>query len=46
MRKIDNCFQDIISPINLWQSWIDYRRGKRKREAVSEFEKNLENNLT
>lgn len=45
MRVIDNCFNNIISPKNLWLAWLKYRRGKRERPAVREFERNLEKNL-
>jgi len=45
MKKLINCYQSIISPENIWQAWLSYRRGKRDRQAVSDFEAYLENNL-
>lgn len=45
MKKLINCYQDIISPENIWQAWLSYRKGKRNRQAVSGFEVCLENNL-
>jgi len=45
MKKLINCYDETISPENLWRAWLIYRRGKRGRLAVSEFEVELENNL-
>ncbi|MBU1033036.1 MAG: reverse transcriptase/maturase family protein [Patescibacteria group bacterium] len=45
MRVLDNCFSKITDSTNLWHAWLKYRRGKRSRPEVLEFEKNLENNL-
>jgi len=38
-------FEDIISIENLFQAWSEFRKGKRKREDVQIFERNLEDNL-
>lgn len=45
MRVLENCYEKITSPENLWAAWLKYRRGKRQRPVVREFEANLENNL-
>lgn len=45
MKIINNCFEKIITPKNLWRAWKVYRAGKRERLAVLDFEKNLEENL-
>lgn len=45
MKVLDNCYEKIVAPENLWAAWLKYRQGKRNRPAVREFEVNLENNL-
>jgi RNA-directed DNA polymerase len=42
---MDNLFQKIISLDNLCDSWEEYKGGKRKKEDVQVFERNLEDNL-
>lgn len=46
MKILKNRFREIISEENLWRAWMIYRRGKRNRPAVREFERNLEDNLS
>lgn len=41
----DNLFEKIISLENLFLAWREFRRGKRKKRDVAEFEFNLEDNL-
>lgn len=40
-----NIFERIISPENLFLAWKEFRRGKRKKADVRQFEFNLEDNL-
>ena len=42
---MDNSFSKIISLENLFKSWKEFRRGKRKKLDVQEFEQYLEDNL-
>lgn len=45
-RKIyHNIYNEIISIENLFLAWREFRRGKRKRLDVQQFEFNLEDNL-
>jgi len=45
METLLNCYSHIISEENLWRAWKLFRRGKRKRADVREFERRLEDNL-
>lgn len=45
MNVLDDCFNRIITPYNIWRAWRVYRRGKREHPAVREFERRLEENL-
>jgi len=38
-------FEEIISPKNLLSAWKEFRKGKRKKQDVQEFEFKLEDNL-
>ena len=38
-------FQRIISPVNLFAAWREFRRGKKNRWDVQDFEFNLEDNI-
>jgi len=42
---MDNLFNKIISLENLFASWKEFRKGKRKKIDVQEFERNLEDSL-
>jgi retron-type reverse transcriptase len=42
---MDNLFLKIISLENLFWSWKEFRKGKRHKIDVQEFERNLEDNL-
>jgi len=39
-------YQDFCSVENLYEEWLKYRRGKKDRSDVMEFERNLEENLS
>jgi hypothetical protein len=45
MDSLVNCYGQIITEENLWLAWKLFRRGKRKRADVREFERRLEDNL-
>ncbi len=38
-------YLDLISLENLFQAWNEFKKGKRKRRDVQEFERFLEDNL-
>jgi len=42
---MDNLFNQIVCLENLFASWEEFKRGKRKKLDVSEFEKNLEDEI-
>ena len=42
---MDNIFSEIISVGNLFSAWCEFRRGKRGRYDVQEFERHLEDNV-
>jgi len=42
---MDDLFNQIISLENLFASWEEFKKGKRKKLDVSEFEKNLEDEI-
>ena len=44
-KVVHNIFGDIISLDNLLIAWKEFRRGKRQKKDVQEFEFNLEENL-
>ena len=44
-KRIHNIFDEIISPENLFLAWQEFRKGKRKKPDVQQFEFNLEDNL-
>ncbi|EKD22880.1 MAG: RNA-directed DNA polymerase (reverse transcriptase) [uncultured bacterium] len=45
MKIVHNIFNQIISLENLFLAWKEFRRGKRSKLDVQEFERNLEDNL-
>jgi RNA-directed DNA polymerase len=45
MNSLINCYDRIIADENLWLAWKLFRRGKRKRADVREFERRLEDSL-
>lgn len=45
MISISDCYVKISSPENIWKAWLKYRTGKRFRQEVRVFERNLEENL-
>jgi len=42
---MDNIFESIVSINNLFAAWREFRRGKRKKRDVQEFERDLEDNI-
>ncbi len=42
---MENLFEEIISLENLFESWREFRRGKRNKLDVQMFERNLEDNI-
>jgi len=45
MKRYGNLFEGVFSHDNLYNAYIDARRGKRKKRACFEFETNLGQNL-
>ncbi len=45
MRRVGNLFEAIFSHENLYQAYLDARRGKRKKAACFEFDRHLGENL-
>ncbi|MDD5050378.1 MAG: reverse transcriptase/maturase family protein [Candidatus Pacebacteria bacterium] len=45
LKKLDNAYDNIISLENLLLAWQEFLSGKKKREDVQEFERNLMQNL-
>lgn len=45
MKTYDNIFEKIISPENIFAAWDKFKKGKRKKLDVMEFEQNLESNI-
>ena len=45
MKRYGNLFRRIFSEENLYYAYLDARRGKRKKAACFEFEKNLGGNI-
>ena len=45
MKRYGNLFQTAFSKENLYQAYLDARRGKRSRRACFEFERNLGMNI-
>lgn len=45
MKRYGNLFKSTFSEENLYQAYLDARKGKRKKAACFEFEKNLGGNL-
>jgi RNA-directed DNA polymerase len=45
MKILENCFEKICSPENIWLAWTKYRKGKSECRAAREFEYHLEENL-
>lgn len=42
---LKDCYKDLTSTENIWLAWILFRRGKRNRQNVREFERRLEAEL-
>jgi retron-type reverse transcriptase len=42
---MDSIFDSIVSVNNLFAAWREFRRGKRRKKDVQEFERNLEDNI-
>jgi len=38
-------YRDLICPENLFNAWDEFKRGKRKKPDVMQFEQNLETNI-
>jgi RNA-directed DNA polymerase len=45
MKITHNLFEKMLSVENLFQSWDQFRRGKRKRKDIQWFERYLEDNI-
>ena len=45
MRIYKKLFTEIVDPQNLFSAWDEFKRGKRSKEDVMCFEKNLEQNI-
>jgi RNA-directed DNA polymerase len=45
MKKCIHTYDDIISLTNLLDAWCEFRKGKKQKEDVQEFERNLTDNL-
>jgi len=45
MKRVGNLFNGIFSQENLYQAYLDARRGKRKKQACFDFEISLGSNL-
>src|SRR3989338_1536145 len=45
MKSYKNIYKEIISLQNLFAAWDEFKKGKRKKKDVSEFEYNLEDNI-
>jgi len=45
LKNHNRLFEKITSLDNLFLSWKEFRKGKRKKTDVQEFERNLEDNL-
>ena len=45
MKISKNLFDEIISPEQLFEAWRVFRKGKRKRKDVQEFERRVEENV-
>jgi len=45
MKSEDKKYEDIITIENLFQAWDEFKKGKRNKKDVQEFERHLENNL-
>jgi len=45
MRRCTHTYDDIISTENLLEAWREFKRGKRKRVDVQEFEHHLMDNI-
>lgn len=45
MQIYEHIFNKIVSPEALFEAWDEFKRGKRMKEDVLEFEKSLEQNI-
>ena len=45
MKRINNIYQEIISPENIEASELNARKGKSKQQGVKIFDQNKEYNL-
>lgn len=45
MKRYGNLFDDVFSLDNFYAAYVDARRGKRKKRATFEFERNLGTNI-
>ncbi len=45
MKTFSHLYKQTISIENLLQAWIEFKKGKRKKPDVGEFERHLEDNL-
>jgi RNA-directed DNA polymerase len=45
MRKIHGLYHSIVSVENLFAAWGEFRKGKKEKQDVQEFERDLEDNL-
>lgn len=45
MKKADNLFEEMTALTHLFQSWDQFKRGKRKRKDIQLFGRHLEDNI-
>ena len=45
MKTVNNIYNEIISPENLFLAWDEFKRGKQHKKDVQRFEWNLEENI-
>lgn len=45
MKKFQNLFEEMSSAERLFDAWYEFKRGKKKRVDVQEFERHLERNI-
>ena len=45
MKRHGGLFEPVVSTANLWRAWREFRRGKRNRPSVAEFELDAERHV-
>ena len=45
MKKFKDIFYKIVDPVNLFEAWYEFKKGKGNKQDVVLFEQNIESHI-